>query len=185
MTIYNDYQKEIGEIVKITPVTLTDVNIITKEIIINVPKYVEKEQEKYITKEMPTTRYVEEIESTIRYIPKEMPTIRYQEQIVNYDMPDVEQIKKDLLTFKSEVCKEINEMIDQVKLNMKTLLTSIPDQIKIPRIVEESYIVQTPKFIPVEVQNCRIVEKIVEVIKPKFIEKNFDVIGKIVVRESK
>ena len=168
MKIKSGEPTELGKeekIVKLNaPLTIEDVRVVKKEMIVDWPKlnivpttkYVVKEEatKKYVSKEEPTTKYVtKEVdttkynvreETTTKYIPKDEETIKYTIKKVPTEKFIPVEKEVDLITYKDlGAIKELLKILPELMKHLKTLkeYKLVTEEIKVPDV----------KYIPTEV----------------------------------
>lgn len=138
---------------KIATLTVQDVNLITKEVEVQVPKYVEKivEVPKYVPKEITVTD-VKVVENTVR-----TQNVEVEEKVIQVDKPIFKDVEVERPVFKNvEVTnytiKKIDFPVEVPRVTEKIVIKEIPTEVKTYTLVEE--IIKVPKiqYVPTEVE---------------------------------
>lgn len=208
MTQYHD-AKDCGKIeikeISAEPVVLTQFVLKTKEVTVDVPVRVDKP----FTVEVPIKKEVSvdwPVRNEIQVdwpVRNDVPVDWPEPRKVPVDIPDMESFKIQLYELRewvtyitTDVQKQISDYMDdmqskvnamsEAKKEMMAILDEvnkcIPDEIKIPKIVEEIYPVKVPEFVTetITVQNVKVEEETRKVIVPVFVREDYKVIGKII-----
>ena len=170
----NEGLEEITQSKKIKALVIEDVKVLTRELVVDKPRYRDVEQIKYntkeeaqtkfITEEQSTTKFIPQEESTIKYIPKEEETIKYRlvekeyevERPVpvdkRYERPVIIDKEYQIATYKDvDALKSLLELIPKVMKEMDDMRATI-SKLKDVKLVEEIKRVPEIKYIPTEVE---------------------------------
>ena len=153
---------EIVEKGKISALVVDDVKVIKKEVRVEVPKYVDKEQIKYVNKEEKqvkyntmeetTTKFNVEEKSTVKYVPKEEDTVRYIPKDVEVEKAIIKEKVLTITTFKdvdaikamAALVPGLVKAVDELTEKLKT--------VKDYKLVEQIVKADKIQFVPTEVE---------------------------------
>jgi len=151
-----------------------DVRILKRKFIVDVPKYqnvdqikfitTEEKQTKFITDEQSTTKYVPQEKTTVKYVPKEESTVKYtlveKEYEVERPVPVDKRYERPVIVDKEytiaiykdvDALKELLELIPKVLKEIEEMKVEI-GKIKDYKLVEEELRVPKVKWIPTEAE---------------------------------
>lgn len=168
-------QDNITTIEKEGSLVVKDVKVIHKEITVEVPKYVTKEQIKWVDKtqeqtryetiERPTIKYNVKEQETLRYIPRDSETIRYIVKDENierpvpvdtpYERPVIREKEYTIVTYKDvNAIKELKNSVFELKQEVDELKSYV-GSLRNYKLVEEIVKVPKLKYVP------QVIERIV------------------------
>jgi len=159
---------------KIKALIVEDVKVLTREIVVDVPKYVDKEQIRLVTVEQEQVRFNTVEQPTVKFIPKEVETIKFipieketiQYKVVvkefeverpvlidkRYERPIIVDKEYHIATYKdvaaiTELLSLVPKLMDEIQ-RLKLELTKVRDY----KLVEEIIRVPQIKYIPTEIE---------------------------------
>jgi hypothetical protein len=162
---------------KINSLVVEDVKVVKKEYEVEVPKYVEKPQVKYVekvenqvkyntveketvkydVKSEPTVKYDVKTEETIQYVPKEVKVEKPVPTDVVYERPVIRDKEYVIATYKDiEAIRELMKVVPELMKQLGELKTKIMNT-KDVKLVEET--IKVPKLSWVTREEERIVWK--------------------------
>lgn len=178
----NEGLEDITKGKQIKALLVEDVKVLTRTVVVDVPRYkdveqikfitTEEGQIKYITKEEESIKHVTKEEETVKYIPREEDTIKYKlvekeyevERPVpvdkRYERPVLVDKEYTITTFKDvEAIRELVKMVPTLMAEIQRLKVELAG-VRDYKLVEEIVRVPQIKYIPTEVE--RVVWKDVE-----------------------
>lgn len=138
---------------KMAALVVNDVQVIRREVEVQVPKYVEKivEVPKYVDKEV-TVTHVKVVEDTVR-----TQNVEVEEKIIQVERPKFVDITVERPVFKdvevtNYTIKKVDFPVEVPRITEKIVVKEIPVEIKKYVLVEE--IIKVPKiqYVPTEVE---------------------------------
>lgn len=142
-----------GKTEKIKALVVEDVHILTKEVEVQVPKYIEKivEVPKYVTKDI-TVHNVKVVEDTVR-----TQNVEVEEKVIVVERPTFRDVEVERPVYKNvEVTnytiKKIDFPVEVPRITEKLVVKEIPIEVKKYTLVEE--IIKVPKiqYVPTEIE---------------------------------
>lgn len=152
--------KEVTKEEPLKALVVEDVRVYQRKFVVDVPKYqnvnqikyitTEEKQTKYNTEEQSTTKYIPQDKVTIKYTPKEEDTIKYKVVEKECEKPIINAKEYIIATYKDvDAIKALLELVPKVLVEIEGMKEAI-SKIKDYKLIETELKVPKVKWIPTE-----------------------------------